>query len=578
TLRGIVDFLFEHEALLGGGADAAGGTGTDAAAAPADVPVSEAVPEPAAGEPEGIPSGANRFVVTLDDQPLGPTRDLTGLPVTVTGGSALARALVEELGRRGAAARLATGAAGAGNGNGNGNGKGAAQLVVLTDLVDGALGEGPVVEIPELYARIRPLLLETTSEILVVSPLGGGLGIDPPSPLRATGDDVPDALPVAAGVRGMVKTAALEYLDRRIGLVDLDPGEAAADLARAIADEVEQRYGAVEVAWRQGVRRGSRIGVRPDTPTGTELPLTPESVVLLTGGARGITARVAVALAERSGCAVELVGRSALPDGEEPPEIAACTDRAALRGALIKTGLREPRAIERECDRILAGREASATLAALRGAGSQVTYHQVDVRDAAALEAVVADVYARHGRLDAVVHGAGILDDHFIADKAPDAFERVFTTKVEGARTLLRAIRRAVGEGRERPRFVVFFGSTAGVCGNRGQADYAAANDALDAMAAANPDVADSIFALDWGPWSSEAGMVSDALAAIFQAGGMGLIQVADGTAVMFDEIAAAFGQGGTELLRPHQVTVARCAPELIAAAFAHASSGQGRS
>jgi len=283
-------------------------------------------------------------------------------------------------------------------------------------------------------------------------------------------------------------------------------------------------------------------------------------------------------MAQRSGCRIELAGRSGLPEGDESPDIAACTDRLSLRAALIRSGLREPKAIEKECDRILAGREASATLAALAAAGSAVTYHQVDVRDSAALEAVVASVYARHGRLDAVVHGAGILDDHFIVDKAPDAFERVFTTKVEGARTLLRAIRRAVTDGRVRPRFVVFFGSTAGVCGNRGQADYAAANDALDAMAAANHDVADSIFALDWGPWSSEAGMVSDALAAIFQAGGMGLIQVADGTAVMLDEIAAAFGSGGTEHLRPHQVTVARCAPELIAAAFAHAASGQGRS
>ncbi|HMG41374.1 MAG TPA: SDR family NAD(P)-dependent oxidoreductase [Acidimicrobiales bacterium] len=558
TLRGIVDFLFEHVDLLGG-------------EAPAGSPVEADEEESDEEESDEIPSGANRFVVTLDDQPLEQTRDLAGLEVLVTGTSPVARAIADELGGRGADAQVQADAVAY---------RGSAGIVVLTDLLDGvarnAAGPEAVIEIPELYARVRALLLDTASDIVVVTPLGGGLGIDPPSPLRpghGPAADPPDALPVGAGVRGLVKTAWLEF-DRRVRLVDVDPLALAAELATVLADEVAQRFAPVEVAWHDGVRRASRIGVRPEIPAGSELPLGPDSVVLLTGGARGITARVALALAQRSGCRVELAGRSPLPEGVEDPDIAACTERVSLRAALIRAGWREPKAIEGECDRILAAREVRATLAGLAAAGSGVEYHQVDVRDTAALEAVVDSIYARHGRLDGVVHGAGILDDHFIVDKTPEAFERVFATKVDGARTVLRTVRRAVTAGdRSRPAFVVFFGSTAGVCGNRGQADYAAANDALDAMAAANRDVADSIFALDWGPWSSEAGMVSDALAAIFRSAGMGLIQVDDGTAVMLDEIGAAIATG--DYSRPHQVTVARCAPALIAAAFGQ-GSGQG--
>ncbi len=110
----------------------------------------------------------------------------------------------------------------------------------------------------------------------------------------------------------------------------------------------------------------------------------------------------------------------------------------------------------------------------------------------------------------------------------------------------------------------MLFGSIAGVCGNRGQADYAAANDALDAIAAANQAAAGRVVALDWGPWSPAAGMVSDSLARLFEESGMGLVGVDDGTAVVLDEIAAAGGPG------PHQVVVARCTPELMAISLSH--------
>ncbi|HEY8523917.1 MAG TPA: SDR family NAD(P)-dependent oxidoreductase [Acidimicrobiales bacterium] len=570
TLRGIVDFLFEHTDRLGGAdpgvagaapaTPAGDGAGAPAVAAPASgaasaaAPAAPTAPAPVAtasspasaggngtGTGSGIPAAANRFITTLVDAPLAEPRDLGGLAVRVTGAGPVAAALASELADRGAGA-----------------GTGAADVVVVTDLLDHLGGGDPATEpvtMPELYARIRPFLLDAPSEVVVVTPLGGGLGVDPPAPAG------PDGLPVGAGARGLVKTAALE-LDGRVRLVDVDPAAPADALARTLADEVGQADAPVEVAWRAGRRRASRIVPRPDLDGRSDLRLSEDSVVLLTGGARGITARVAVALARRWACRVELVGRSALPEGEEPPELAACGDRTALRAALVRAGQRDPKAIERECDRILAGREVAGTLAALRDVGSGVTYHQVDVRDAEALTAVVQGIYERHGRLDGIVHGAGVLDDHFIADKTPEAFERVFATKVDAARTLVTAVRRATAEGGHAPpAFVAFFGSIAGVCGNRGQADYAAANDALDAMAATNADLAGRVFAVDWGPWSTEAGMVDDALARLFEAGGMGLIQVDDGTGVLLDEISAAAAGAA----QPAQVTVARCAPELLA-------------
>jgi NAD(P)-dependent dehydrogenase (short-subunit alcohol dehydrogenase family) len=513
TLRGIVDFLISHEDRLGG-----------------DSPAS---PTPA---PAAFPAAAQRFTLALADAPLETLGAPESRAVSVTGEGPLVARLREELAARGVEAR----APGAG-----------ADLVVVTDLL------AEPVEAPDLYRRLRPLLLDTTADVVVVTPLGGGLGIDPPAP-RPEGD----VLPVGAGARGLVKTAALEFPERGIRLVDVDPATDQADLARILADEVARFGGPVEVGWRAGARRVPvpMVVQRPEG-SGTS-PLTAESVVLVTGGARGITARVAVGLAQSSGCHLELVGRTALPEGDEDPALAVAADRGELRRALIASGLREPRAVEQACDRVLAEREVRATVAALAAAGATFRYRQVDVRDREAVAGVVRAVYQDRGRLDGVVHGAGALDDHAIADKPPERFVPVWSTKVDAARALLDALREARSAGHEPPAFVALFGSIAGVCGNRGQVDYAAANDALDTLAASYGDLAGRVVALDWGPWAPGAGMVSPELARLFEAGGMGLIEVDDGVAVALAELGAT-GRAG-------QVVIARCTPDWMAAAVRH--------
>ncbi len=216
-------------------------------------------------------------------------------------------------------------------------------------------------------------------------------------------------------------------------------------------------------------------------------------------------------------------------------------DAPQLRRALIDAGVRKPAEIEARVRRVLAEREVRATIAALTGTASYVRYHAVDVRDADALRGVVAAVYADHGRLDGVVHGAGVLEDKLLPDKTPESFERVFATKVDGARTLAGALRPDVG-------FLVLFGSVSGVFGNRGQVDYAAANDALDTCAHAwGRRFRGRVVALDWGPWASSGpggsggggGMVSAELEREYARRGIGLIDPDAGVAAVLRELAA---------------------------------------
>ncbi len=136
------------------------------------------------------------------------------------------------------------------------------------------------------------------------------------------------------------------------------------------------------------------------------------------------------------------------------------------------------------------------------------------------------------------MHGAGVLRDGLLRDKQPADFSAVFTTKVDGARHLAAA---AAEHGPwPAPRFLALFGSVAGVYGNRGQCDYAAANDALDGFAHTWAEsFPGRVLSVDWGPWAAEAGgMVSPELERAYVRRGIPLIAPEAGTAAFLDELA----------------------------------------
>ena len=90
-------------------------------------------------------------------------------------------------------------------------------------------------------------------------------------------------------------------------------------------------------------------------------------------------------------------------------------DGAELAPALVEADLR----------RLLAQREVAENLAALRATGAEVDYRRCDVGDADAFGALIDDVYSAHGRIDGVIHGAGVIEDRLIADKSSDSLARV---------------------------------------------------------------------------------------------------------------------------------------------------------
>ncbi|MGD8846772.1 MAG: SDR family NAD(P)-dependent oxidoreductase, partial [Desulfobacteraceae bacterium] len=169
-------------------------------------------------------------------------------------------------------------------------------------------------------------------------------------------------------------------------------------------------------------------------------------------------------------------------------------------------------------------------------------YFDVDTADPRAFGELIDQIYQTYNRLDGVIHGAGIIEDKLIRDKTPQSFERVFGTKVAGGFALSRKLDFVS------LKFLVFFTSVAGIFGNRGQSDYAAANEVLNKLALyLDARWPARVVAINWGPWAKK-GMVGDALEKQFAQRGITMVPPIVGVRKMIEELC--FGRkGDTELI-----------------------------
>ncbi len=387
------------------------------------------------------------------------------------------------------------------------------------------------------------------SFLLSASAMGGAFGLPNPD-----ADDAPAAFFAGHGaLAGLVKTLALEWPTVRCKAVDLDRGRHVEELAGVLVRELGTSEPSVQVGYRGTQRlvfesRAAGLQEREEDPA----PLDESSLVLVTGGARGITAEVALHLAERFRPTLVLVGRSALPEGEESRDTASLETAREIKPVLIEqmrtAGEQVTVAkVEAACQRLLKARELRDNLERMRRAGARVRYEQVDVCDERSVRELIARIESEGDVIEGVIHGAGLIEDKLIEDKTPESFDRVFDTKADSAFILSRALRA------ETLKFFVIFSSAAAAFGNRGQTDYAAANELLNKLAIALDARWDArVVALGWGPWA-KTGMVSAELQKQFAERGVQLIDVESGCRALERELrhgrkgeAAVILAGGT--------------------------------
>ena len=274
--------------------------------------------------------------------------------------------------------------------------------------------------------------------------------------IGADQDDAKAVDPAAAALWGLIGSAQSENPDRFV-LVDLDDaGDAEAGIAAALAS------GEPRSAVRDGAVLAPRV--RPlGTVDGPGVPFDPAGTVLITGGTGTLGSLIARHLVTAHGA----------------------------RHVLL-TSRRGPAA--EGCDRSL--RELSAR-------GADVRAVACDTADAEAVAELLDRIPSEHP-LTAVVHAAGVIDDATLTSLTPEQLDTVLRPKVDAAWNLHRLT--ATSDVRA---FVVF-SSLAGILGAPGQANYAAANTFLDALAHHRHALGLPALSIAWGMWAPASAMTGN--------------------------------------------------------------------
>uniref|UniRef100_UPI00245640EE type I polyketide synthase n=1 Tax=Nocardia carnea TaxID=37328 RepID=UPI00245640EE len=299
---------------------------------------------------------------------------------------------------------------------------------------------------------------------------------------------------VQSGVVGLVRTAQLEY-PGRLALVDSAGGDPGAALSAVIGGSE------TEVAVRDSGVWAPRLmpaGAAPDVdpvrpPVSQDSPESVErwgwrrgGVVLVVGGG-------------------ELAG-------------------VIVRYLAVECGVRDVVVASRS------GTGVSGSLVdELAQVGARVRREACDVGVREDVRRLVARVSAEVGALSGVVYTAGVLDDSILGALTPERVLRVLRAKLDGAWYVHEATRDLELDG------FVLFSSVAGTVGSPGQANYAAANAFLDALAQYRRRSGLAACSLGWGLWEVSAGMaggVADSDRARMGRGGLVGLSVPDGLAL----------------------------------------------
>ena len=375
---------------------------------------------------------------------------------------------------------------------------------------------GPIEGVVHLWSLETPALPDSTAalaaapdSVVAAAATGAASVVELVKALAARDDDARPALVLvtsnvhvvgesdrADGVAqaplwGLAKIAAMEHPELSFVRVDLDGVDDPAARAAELLGELDGVGGEREVALRAGVRHVRRLVRAPaaDQPA----RLRADACYLVVGGVRGLGVLAAERLSAAGAGTVVLVGR-----GAPTAEVTERLDR-------------------------------------MRAQGTRVVVERADIADQGAVAGLFDRIAELGVPLRGVVHTAAILDDGVLRSLDWTRFGPVFAPKAQGAWNL-HVWCRERGHDLD---FCLYFSSATALVGNSGQANYAAANTFLDALAHHRRANGRPAVAVNWGAWAG-AGFLADQAGTMAQIerSGMGAFSASQGAAA-FDHLLA---------------------------------------
>lgn len=233
------------------------------------------------------------------------------------------------------------------------------------------------------------------------------------------------------------------------------------------------------VVLRNGIAYQESFREVEDEDHAKPLVVSSDGVYIITGGTGGIGTEIALNLAEKGSVNIALLGRSKLSQMEQ------------LNNPLEKY---EHEKIPLKLERLSKIKERCNTL----------EYYSVDFNDYQSLETIVTKLRNKYGRINGVIHGAGVPGSGFFEEITSDKLQNVLLPKVQGTCFLDKLTRE------DNLQFFVMFSSVATIVEAVGQADYIAANAFLDAYSGYMKQLGIAARTINWSTWK-EVGMAKDA-------------------------------------------------------------------
>ncbi len=388
-----------------------------------------------------------------------------------------------------------------------------------------------------LYATMRTWWADSPF-LVAATRLGGYHGYDEGGAVSVLG----------GAVTGFTKSYKKERPDALVKAVDLPVSRKTSAIADLLVEETLRDPGCVEIGRVDGLRFGVAFTERPfpaldaDGGAGHEggMPLGSDSVFVVTGAAGSIVSAITADLARASGGTFHLLDLTPRPDPASADIAAFRSDRTALKGTIaarLKAAGEKatPVVIDKEIARIERLEAALTAIEAVEDAGGTAEYYAVDLTDPDAVAAVGDRIRERSGKVDVLLHAAGIEISRNLPEKEPREFDLVFDVKSNGWFSLWRSLQDLpIGA-------VVAFSSVAGRFGNNGQTDYSSANDLLCKMASnmrrRRPET--RALALDWTAWGGIGMATRGSIPKIMELAGVQMLPPQAGVAWIRRELVA---------------------------------------